>query len=158
MTPKHRPANRQRAQASRKQSGFTWLVFGIYRCHAGCSRHSRPRPECRDTRERRGQSTEDLDELHVLLDQCEWKPRALFLSSFEFDPKRAPPPPSSVAAQGRLSVWAKHREVTPRGVPNPKGRTPQCASQCALILIGRSFRRETTDTTKHAGADHMASR
>jgi len=25
-------------------------------------------------------------------------------------------------------------------------------------LIGCSFRRETTDTTKHAGADHMASR
>ena len=25
-------------------------------------------------------------------------------------------------------------------------------------LIGCSFRRKTTDTTKHAGADHMASR
>jgi len=27
---------------------------------------------------------------------------------------------------------------------------------CAYALIGCSFRRKTTDTTKHAGADHMA--
>ena len=33
------------------------------------------------------------------------------------------------------------------------------AANCVLVaLIGCSFRRKTTDTTKHTGADHMASR
>jgi len=57
--------------------------------------------------------------------------------SLPFDPKRTPPPPSSVAAQGRLSVWLKHREVTPRGA-QPQGQNPTvCIPMC--INFNRAF-------------------
>ena len=68
--------------------------------------------------------------------------------------------PSSAQTHGRGVVFTHWR----RREPAQGGRVGICVAIVFaglfhfLALIGCSFRRKTTDTTKHTGADHMASR